>query len=146
MSSAAAVTDASFEQDVLQCDVPVLVDFWAPWCGPCRMVAPIVDEISKEFEGKIKVFKLNTDENPNVASQFGIRSIPTLMVFKGGQKVDTVVGAVPKATLLARLPSISESTTGFINSRPDRLRNGKSPFRLKMLRAPWTGSLVRFNP
>jgi|UniRef100_UPI00404B9209 thioredoxin 1 len=99
MSSATAVTDASFEQDVLKSDVPVLVDFWAPWCGPCRMVAPIVDEISKEFEGKIKVFKLNTDENPNVASQYGIRSIPTLMIFKAGQKVDTVVGAVPKTTL-----------------------------------------------
>ncbi|CAK6695232.1 thioredoxin [Cyanobium sp. Maggiore-St4-Cus] len=99
MSSAAAVTDASFEQDVLKSDLPVLIDFWAPWCGPCRMVAPIVDEIATEFEGKIKVFKLNTDENPNVASQYGIRSIPTLMIFKGGQKVDTVVGAVPKTTL-----------------------------------------------
>jgi thioredoxin 1 len=99
MSSAIAVTDASFEQDVLASDVPVLVDFWAPWCGPCRMVAPVVDEIAEQYDGKIKVVKLNTDENPNVASQYGIRSIPTLMLFKGGQRVDVVVGAVPKTTL-----------------------------------------------
>ena len=103
MSSSAAVTDASFEQDVLKSNDPVLVDFWAPWCGPCRMVAPIVDEIATEYAGQIKVFKLNTDENPNVASQYGIRSIPTLMIFKGGQKVDTVVGAVPKTTLSSTL-------------------------------------------
>ena len=103
MSSAPAVTDSSFDKDVLQSDLPVLVDFWAPWCGPCRMVAPVVEEISKDFEGKIKVLKLNTDENPNVASQYGIRSIPTLMIFKGGQKVDTVVGAVAKATLSSTL-------------------------------------------
>ena len=99
MSSTPAVTDASFEQDVLKSDTPVLVDFWAPWCGPCRMVAPIVDEIAKDYAGKIKVYKLNTDENPNVANQYGIRSIPTLMIFKGGQLAATKVGALSKAQL-----------------------------------------------
>jgi thioredoxin 1 len=99
MSAAAEVTDKSFEQEVLKSDVLVLVDFWAPWCGPCRMVAPVVEEIAGQYEGQIKVVKLNTDDNPQVASQYGIRSIPTLMIFKDGQKVDMVVGAVPKTTL-----------------------------------------------
>ncbi len=99
MSSAVAVTDSSFEQDVIGSEIPVLVDFWAPWCGPCRVVATVVDEIANQYAGKIKVVKLNTDENPGIATQYGIRSIPTLMLFKGGQKVDSVVGAVPKTTI-----------------------------------------------
>ncbi len=103
MSSVAEVTDSTFKQEVIESEIPVLVDFWAPWCGPCKMVAPIVDEVAVQYNGQVKVVKLNTDENPNVASQYGIRSIPTLMIFKGGEQVEMVVGAVPKTTLAKAL-------------------------------------------
>ncbi|GLC43659.1 hypothetical protein PLESTB_000405600 [Pleodorina starrii] len=99
-AEAGAVNDDTFKSVVLESNVPVLVDFWAPWCGPCRIIAPVVDDIAKEFNGKLKCVKLNTDESPNVASEYGIRSIPTIMVFKGGKKCETIIGAVPKATIV----------------------------------------------
>jgi thioredoxin 1 len=95
------VTDASFESDVLKSDLPVLVDYWAEWCGPCRMIAPILDEVAKEYQGKLRVAKMNVDENREVPAKFGIRGIPTLMVFKGGQLAATKVGALSKSQLTA---------------------------------------------
>ncbi|MCK5014895.1 MAG: thioredoxin [Candidatus Omnitrophica bacterium] len=97
------LTDANFEQEILKSDLPCLIDFWAPWCGPCRMVGPVVEEIAKEYQGKLKVGKVNVDEAPKVASQYKIMSIPTLSIFKNGERVDTVVGAVPKEQIISAI-------------------------------------------
>ena len=98
-------TDANFQQEVLNSDVPVLVDFWAIWCGPCKMIAPYVEEIAGEYDGKVKVGKVDVDNNPQTAMTYGIRSIPTLLVFKGGKVVDQIIGAVPKNTIMQKLDS-----------------------------------------
>lgn len=97
------VDDANFNLEVLSADKPVLVDFWAIWCGPCKMIAPILEELAKEYDGKLKVTKMDVDANPQTAMQYGIRSIPTLMVFKQGQVVEQIVGAVPKRHLIDKL-------------------------------------------
>ena len=102
-SDVVILEDGTFEQEVLKSDTPVLVDFWATWCGPCRALAPAIDEIAREFKGKVKVAKLDIDTHQAVPQKFGIRSIPTLLVFKGGRVVDSIVGAVPKSKLAEAL-------------------------------------------
>ena len=103
MSHPIEISDATFDQEVVKADTVVLVDFWAEWCGPCKMIAPIVEELAEEFDGKVKFTKLDVDSNPRSATNFGIRGIPTLLIFNDGKPVDQVVGAVPKSVLKQRL-------------------------------------------
>ena len=106
MSDVSQVSDGSFENEVLKADLPVLIDFWAPWCGPCKAIAPVVDELAKEYAGKLKVVKMNVDDNPQTPSKYGVRGIPNLILFKGGQVRDQIIGAVPKAQLVKAINQV----------------------------------------
>ena len=103
MAEVKAVSDANFDDEVLKAEGPVLVDFWAPWCGPCKMIAPVIEKLAERFEGRLKVCKLNTDESPQTAGKLGIQGIPTLMVMKGGQEVERLVGFMPEPALVEKI-------------------------------------------
>lgn len=111
MSNPIHISDAEFQEKVLKSSIPVIVDFWAPWCGPCRMVAPILDELAKEYDGKVVIAKVNTDENPQWATKFGVQGIPTMLFVKDGQLFDRMVGAAPKPFIQQRVDKMLESVT-----------------------------------
>ena len=106
MADIQQVSDSSFDGDVLKADVPVLIDFWAPWCGPCRAIAPIVEELATEYDGKLKIVKMNVDDNPQTPAQYGVRGIPNLILFKAGEVKQQIVGAVPKAQLVKAIDDV----------------------------------------
>ncbi len=106
MSAVQEVTDKNFEIEVVNSDLPVLIDFWAPWCAPCRAIAPVVEELSKEYDGKLKVVKMNVDDNPLTPSRYGVRSIPNLLILKNGQVKDQIVGAVPKGQFVQAISKV----------------------------------------
>lgn len=106
MADVQQVTDESFEREVLQAELPVLIDFWAPWCGPCKAIGPVVEDLAKEYGGRLKVVKMNVDDNPQTPSRYGVRGIPNLILFKGGQVRDQIVGAVPKAQLVKAIGQV----------------------------------------
>jgi thioredoxin 1 len=106
MADVSAVSDDTFDAEVLQSSTPVLIDFWAPWCAPCRAIAPVVEELSREYAGKLKVMKMNVDDNPRTPQKYGVRGIPNLIVFHGGQVKEQIVGAVPKAQLVRAITNV----------------------------------------
>lgn len=108
MSDLLAITESNFETEVLQSDLPVLIDFWAVWCGPCKMIAPIVEELAKEYDGKVKIAKCDVDSNQQVAIKYGIRSIPTLLIFHNGEVAEQIVGALPKSHIIEKLNKVIE--------------------------------------
>ncbi len=111
MGNIVHTTDRDFERDVIQADLPLLVDFWAEWCGPCKMIAPVLDEIAKESDGRFRVAKVNVDDDPALMQRFNVRAVPTLLFFSGGELRDTIVGGAPKKTILAKLEPLVKSVS-----------------------------------